>query len=264
MGLWTTDDGAALSFERLGSGPPVFLVHGGFTDSRGLEGLATALASSRTVVRYDRRGRGASSPYLDGHSLDRDIADLVGLVSELADEPVVLVGHSAGCHVALGAALGGDTVGGLLLYEPPTFGHPKMDEDTRERLEAAAAAGDRALALQILLNDVIGRSTGMRVPADAMPAVLQDPVGRRMLDCVLVAPTEQRAYEAHEWSDQTLGGLDIPTLGVIGGESPPFNRVFVDRLAQLSAAVQIRVLPDAGHGLPEAEPDRLAPLVLQL
>lgn len=115
MGVWVADDGASIPIQRVGAGRPVLLVHGGFTDSSGLEEFAERLSSSRTVVRYDRRGRPTSAPYLGGHRLARDIMDLSGIVDDLSRElgDVVVVGHSAGCHVALGAAIWGAPVRAL-------------------------------------------------------------------------------------------------------------------------------------------------------
>ena len=242
------------------------LVHGGFTDSRGLLELAERLSARRTVVRYDRRGRPASAGYVEGHLLARDIRDLSGIVNDLSRElgDVVVVGHSAGCHVALGAALAGAAVRGLLLYEPPTFGQPKVNSQTWKSLDRAARSGDRAALVSIVLNDVFGRSTGVRIPAEVMPAVLGSPFAKRMLDNALAVPIELRAYEEHVWTDEQISALSVPTTAVVGANSPPFNRMFSDRLAALSGSVTVRVVPDADHGLPEDDPARLEQAILDL
>lgn len=266
MSVWTADDGASIPIERVGVGRPVVLVHGGFTDSSGLQELAERLSSRRTVIRYDRRGRPNSADYVEGHSLDRDMRDLAGIVDDLAHElgNVVVVGHSAGAHVALGAALSGAAVRALLLYEPPTFGEPKVDSRTWQELDRAARAGDRATVVSIVLNDVVGRSTGTRIPAEVMPAVLESPFGKRVLRNALAAPAELRAYEGHIWTDEQMMALSVPTTAVVGADSPAFNRMFSDRLAALSMAVSVSTMPDADHGLPETDPARLEQAILDL
>jgi pimeloyl-ACP methyl ester carboxylesterase len=266
MALWVADDGACLATERVGAGRPVVLVHGGFTDSSGLEELATKLSTRRTVVRYDRRGRPDSAPYAAGHELLRDIRDLSGIVAALSEElgDVVIVGHSAGCHVALGAALSTPGIRGLLLYEPPTFNRPSIEEATRTELDQAAAAGDRAALVSIALNQVIGAATGMHIPPQVMPTVLESPFGQRLLRNALAIPVEQRAYEAHSWTDDELQSLAVPTTALVGGNSPPFNRLFIDRLAALTAAVTVHEVADADHGTPESDPGRITDWILEL
>src|SRR5215212_2706506 len=78
----------------------------------------------------------------------------------------------------------------------------------------------------------------------------------------LAIPSEQRPYEAHTWTDEELRALTVPTTAVLGANSPPFNRLFIDRLAALSASVRVQEIPDADHGLPETDPGRLVQAVL--
>ena len=56
-------DGTSIAYERAGTGPPLFLVDAalGFRGFGPLGPLAAELASSFTVITYDRRGRGEST-----------------------------------------------------------------------------------------------------------------------------------------------------------------------------------------------------------
>jgi pimeloyl-ACP methyl ester carboxylesterase len=67
------------------------------------------LARTRTVVATDRRGHGDSDPYPSSYRLSDDVDDLVATATELSAEvgQVELVALSAGCHVALAAAVAG-------------------------------------------------------------------------------------------------------------------------------------------------------------
>jgi hypothetical protein len=49
MGVWVADDGASIPIERVGTGRPVLLVHGGFTDSSGLDDVAEACRAMHIV-----------------------------------------------------------------------------------------------------------------------------------------------------------------------------------------------------------------------
>lgn len=73
-GYISTPDGARLYYHTEGSGSPVVIVPAGLF----LERDFARLAHGRTIVFYDMRGRGRSSPIDDSTrvSIDRDVADL--------------------------------------------------------------------------------------------------------------------------------------------------------------------------------------------
>ena len=71
----------------------------------------------------DRRGHGDSDPYTSPYRLPDDVRNLVAIVTDLAAEAgeVELVAVSAGCHVALAAAVAGAPAARVVLWEPPDF-----------------------------------------------------------------------------------------------------------------------------------------------
>jgi len=91
-----------LRFEIEGSGPPVVLGHGFSLDVRLWEPQLAALAGTRTVVRYDLRGFGRSTPAASPYNHSED---LLALLDHLGFESAALVGLSLGGAVALGATL---------------------------------------------------------------------------------------------------------------------------------------------------------------
>src|SRR5436190_17316026 len=59
---FTTSDGVAISFACVGTGPPLYLCHGGpIGDRHGLVAQVAALAGRHMLVSHDYRGSGASS-----------------------------------------------------------------------------------------------------------------------------------------------------------------------------------------------------------
>jgi hypothetical protein len=115
-------DGAKIAYRRQGDGPGTVLVHGGFIDSSSWTGLMEVLARTRTVVAADRRGHGDSDPYTSSYRLSDDVDDLVAIVTDLAAEAgeVELVAVSAGCHVALAAAVAGAPAARVVSGSPRT------------------------------------------------------------------------------------------------------------------------------------------------
>jgi pimeloyl-ACP methyl ester carboxylesterase len=93
--------GRTIAYERVGSGPPLILLHGGLSDHREWEAQVEGLADAHTVIAWDAPGAGGSA---DMPSTARmpDFADaLAGFIGALGiDRPHVL-GLSWGSALAL-------------------------------------------------------------------------------------------------------------------------------------------------------------------
>ena len=94
-------DGTVIAYEQTGSGPAVILVSAALADRDGARRLARELASSFTVINYDRRGRGKSSN-TEPYAVEREIEDVGALVDAIA-QPVFVFGSSSGAVLALDA-----------------------------------------------------------------------------------------------------------------------------------------------------------------
>ena len=256
-------DGTLLAYRQEGAGPKTLLVHGGFLDSRAWLGLMPLLARGRTVIAPDRRGHGASGAYSDRHRLETDIDDLVLLTREFdrGGDGIEVVAHSAGCHVALAAACVGAPISRLVMFEPPTYGQPLIAGSVWQQMTEAVDVCDRKRLVVLALNNVVGASTGDRIPEPAFAAIFLTPFGQMLLDNALAIPTELRAHENYRWDEEVLNSLQTPVLLLIGADSPPFNRRFADRVASATPSAEIKVLPDANHGTPIEDPGRLASIL---
>jgi pimeloyl-ACP methyl ester carboxylesterase len=261
----TMADGAIIAYRRQGAGPGTVLVHGGFIDSRSWTGLMEVLARTRTVVAADRRGHGDSDPYSSSYRLSDDVEDLVAIVTDLAAEvgEVELVAVSAGCHVALAAAVAGAPAARVVLWEPPDFQATPVSAELYDRLDRAAS-GDRKLLVRLLLNEVVGVNTGSRVPRLVFPLLFRSPFGRMVLANALAIPAGLRAFEAWDWNAPDLSALDMPVTFLIGSKSPPFNRRFADSIASRIRHATIEVIDGGSHGTPMEQPDRFAQVLDQL
>ena len=94
-------DGLAIAYERAGAGPPLVLLHGGFSDHRTWRRQLESLSHEWTVVAWDAPGCGASSDPPANFALG-DFADCVaGLVDAVGLERPHLGGLSFGAGLAL-------------------------------------------------------------------------------------------------------------------------------------------------------------------
>ncbi len=244
----TSADGSTIAYERRGTGPAVVVVGGALCDRAAHRPLAHELADRFTVVTYDRRGRGDSTdtpPYAVG----REVEDLAALVAA-AGGVAGLYGHSSGAAVALHAAAAGVPVARLCLHDAPF-------DDEQDRAASRAFAAETAALLAADRGDEAVRmflsSAGM--PPEAVDEISAGPGVRAM------APTLLHDFTALDADETALAGaIDVPTLVLVGAQSPPF---MADAGRRLDAALphgRLTVLPGYGHDVPEAA---LAPVLAE-
>jgi pimeloyl-ACP methyl ester carboxylesterase len=122
----TTDivkaDGADLSCERRGDGPPLLMITGGGGDCGYYTAIAEILADSYTIVTYDRRGNSRSP--LHGVKVKIEMheqsADAVAVLAASGFETARIFGNSGGATIALDlAANHPQVIEAVVPHEPP-------------------------------------------------------------------------------------------------------------------------------------------------
>jgi pimeloyl-ACP methyl ester carboxylesterase len=93
-----------LSFESVGSGPPLLVLHGLFGSSGNWRGIARELAATQTVHSADLRNHGAS-PWADSMDYEEMADDVLQLIERLGVDRPTLMGHSMGGKTAMALAL---------------------------------------------------------------------------------------------------------------------------------------------------------------
>jgi lipase len=148
--LWSADrvpGEAELAIWRSGSGPdPILCLHGITAQHRAFNALARYLASSRSLVGVDLRGRGDSAKPESGYGLEAHAGDVIRVLDHLGLKRAVIVGHSMGGFVALKAALSyPERIRALVLLDG---GWPRVEvspEEMSEEQEQEAAAIEEGL-----------------------------------------------------------------------------------------------------------------------
>jgi pimeloyl-ACP methyl ester carboxylesterase len=251
-------DGTPIAYERTGTGPPLIVVGGALSTRVAAEPLAQLLAPRFAVIAYDRRGRGDSGdtpPY----TVEREVDDLAALIAEVGGSAFVL-GHSSGAVLALEAArILGSTIPMLALYEPPFIvddSRPPAPADFVAHLDELVAADRRGDAVEYFLI------TGPGVPAEALAQMRETPMWLGM-----ESMAHTLAYEGLVLGDAMSGSpaplerwssVDVPTLVLDGGASPPWQRSSTQALARVLPRSVHRSLPGQTHG---ADPEILAPVL---
>jgi pimeloyl-ACP methyl ester carboxylesterase len=247
----TSDDGTRIAFWRSGTGPPLLLVHGTTATHARWSHIVSRLEDQFTVYAMDRRGRGGSGD-ADEYSMAREAEDLTAVIDAIA-EPVNLVGHSYGGICSLEAALRTAGVRRMVLYEPAIpVGYEIVPANVMSKLEELIDQGEREAALAVFFREVVHVSEEQIAMLRAHPAW----PGR-----VAAAHTilrESRIEAEYRLDFDRLRTLQVPTLMLLGGDSPPFLRESTMQVHAALPGSRIHEMPGQQHVAMDAIPDEFA------
>jgi pimeloyl-ACP methyl ester carboxylesterase len=234
----TGSTGATVSYSVAGSGPPLVLVHGAFSDHESNWTFVTPMFQERfTVYAIARRGRGATAATRD-HALQDEAQDVVDVIRTI-DAPVNLLGHSYGAHCALlAAAQQPQRVEKLVLYEPAWPHAVKPDALAALETLAAASAWDQ-FAFAFFANS-------LHVPADELDAVRRSELWPLIVADAPATLGDLRAFVAYQFDPRRFSTLDIPVMLQIGSESPRALYV-TDALAAVLPNARIQARAGQAH-----------------
>lgn len=230
--------GARLSCEVEGSGPPLVLVHGSFSDHRSnWFRVRPRLAKHFTVYALARRGRGESEA-TEGHEVEDEARDVEALLERI-NEPVFLLGHSYGAQVALaGASLCPDRVRKLILYEPPRPEGPQPI--VLERMREAADAQDWLGVARAFYEGVF------ELPRDILGSLMASSDWQHVVKDAHASVQDVFALSRYDFDARRYGTLRMPVLLLTGSETPP--EMFVtDELADVLHDVHHERFDGEGH-----------------
>ena len=259
LGTVTSADGTEIAYERSGSGPPLVLVHGAIFDRAiwELGDVRSTFAERTTVYAVDRRHHGDSeSP--DEYGVEAQFDDVVAVVESI-DDPVHLLGHSAGANFALGAAPRIDNLRSLILFEP---GIPSDDEavalmeEAGEELMALLDAGQNEQALTFFLDEVA------QLASDELDELRSAPIWDAQVDTFhqTLLPG-LKAAEEYEWDLATFEALSTPTLLPVGSESGWLTET-AEKLHDTLPNSRLAPFEGRGHAASIVAPDRFTDEVL--
>jgi pimeloyl-ACP methyl ester carboxylesterase len=250
--------GGSLAYDRAGDGPPIVFVHAGIADRRMWNREFERYSDGSTVVRYDLRGLGgstpATAPYLDWE-------DLHALIQQLELGPSVLVGCSMGGRAVVDFAVERPaSVQGLLLVaagvsgwgaEHDPSGQAVYDADMKRSaaLPAAWSAGRTDEALEGLQKYWCSAQTGenldlvQRMMRENAKEIFEEGSGR--FSRPPSPPAVERLGSIRVPTTVLQGDLDEPTMGYISRDVA--RRIPGARLAPVRGADHLVNLsrPDA-------------------
>ena len=247
-----TDGG--ISYESVGTGPSVVLIHGFSLDRRMWDAQVEQLRNSYHTIRYDLRGHGHSAPPdapFQPHVDLANVLDAVGLDS------VVLVGLSAGAEVAIDFALTfPNRVRGLLLASPGLSGYvPQGSFEWMSQVADALRAGDAASATErwietplMAINDAHADSV--------MGSIVRDNANIWTYRQDTRIPFEPPAVDR-------LDQLTMPIQVVVGADDLQDTHAVASLIATNAPNAKLQMVPTAGHLVSMASPEVFNQLLLE-
>jgi pimeloyl-ACP methyl ester carboxylesterase len=236
-------EGARISYEVAGQGPPVILGHSLLCDSHMWDAVVPALATNHRVINVDARGHGASRSG-GAFTLEDLAADWIAILDREGIERAALVGLSMGGMTAMRLALESpERVAGLALLDT------SADSDTaahrvqyRIMAEATRFAGHLKV-LEGTLNKVMFGRTSLRTRRELVA---------RQVDRWRAHPPRLIYHAARAVMDrrpvlERLGAIDCPTLVLVGDEDAALSPACSRRIAGAIRGAELVVVPGAGH-----------------
>jgi pimeloyl-ACP methyl ester carboxylesterase len=226
---------ARLYYEIEGSGPLVFLLHGGTgTGAYDWEHLRGPLARNHRVVVPDMRGHGRSSDpeWLLGPEAVGD--DMLALADHLGARPAATIAFSVGASSMLTLLLREPRATGALVAIAPSL-HPRPD-----RVDDLVAGPWPRDLTELHHEHGTGPDHWLRLREQMARAFWRD------------FPT---------LTDEELATIATPLLAVWGDRDPIEPVETGLRLARAVMNGQLLVLPGAGHFIPRGRAAELVPVI---
>jgi pimeloyl-ACP methyl ester carboxylesterase len=253
-----TLDGVELAYDVTGTGEPLVLIHAA-TLADGFYPIAVepAIADRFRVVRYHRRGYGASSRVKPPFTTADQAADARALLRHLGISRVHVAGHSYGAAVVLQwASDAPEEVQSLTLLEAPLFHAVPSGPGFWKRvasLQAVYDSGDREGALDALLRGVVGPSYRDDAERKLPPGAFE----RAVADVDSLFQVELSALKEWRFSETDARRIRQPVLLVKGAGAAPMFHESHELLREWIPSAEELVVQTT-HGLVYEDPAAIA------
>jgi pimeloyl-ACP methyl ester carboxylesterase len=229
------------------AGALVVMVHGSMDRATSFRRVVARLPDF-TVVTYDRRGYAGSANVRPATDFSVQVDDLLEV---LGGRPAVVVGHSLGGDVVLGAAEARpDLIDSAFVFEPPQMWLGWWQQVSIGDAAVQEAGENGAAAAESFMRRMIGDRAWERLPA----ATRQQ---RQAEGAALVA--ELQGLRRRVPFDPAA--ISIPVIVGYGTDTRPHHQRGAKELADALPKGELATIQACGHGAHLSHPDNFAGLV---
>jgi pimeloyl-ACP methyl ester carboxylesterase len=253
-----------LFYRKMGSGPPLIIIHGLYGSSDNWLRIGKALADSYTVYLVDQRNHG-QSPHTDIHDYPSMRDDLLEFMDRHAIPKAILVGHSMGGKTAVFLSESHpEKIEALIVIDiaPTAYGPESIGRQTEtHKMIMDAMMGvnfNRAKSREDIDTQLAGSIPSQRIRSFLLKNVFRNKDNK--LQWKLNVPV------LHESLNDVLGGLDparyrggeeiagFPVLFIRGAKSEYISDDDILDIQQIFPMARVTTLPNAGHWLHVEQP----------
>jgi len=241
-----------LSYQDIGSGSPIIILHGLFGSKRNWSAIAKRLSAHHRVLTVDMRNHG-DSPWVDGmdyRDMSQDVADFV---KRHALGPSTVIGHSMGGKAAMTLALTHpELVARMVVVDiAPVERETGFGAFIDAMAAVPLAACDSRADVEEHLADVV---RDKMVRSFLVQNLVRDDTGFRwrLNLAALDAGMDEIADFPIPNHHQSYTG---PTLFVAGGQSDYIQPHHASDITRLFPKANITHIPGAGHWLHAEAPE---------
>jgi pimeloyl-ACP methyl ester carboxylesterase len=247
-----TTDQTAIAYNKTGTGTPLVMVHGTNGSHAHWNLVLPKLNSHFTVYAMERRGRGQSGDAPD-YSIEREFEDVAALANSVGC-PVDIFGHSFGAACVLGAARQIPNLRRMILYEPPMLQEQQSPQRAvlLDRMEQMLADGEREKVVVTLLRDMLN------IPQAMIDRIQTLPNWADQVAAAHTIPRELRQSHCYAPDLAALEQITIPTMFLLGSDSPSFFKETTETLNAHLPNSQIVILPGQQHSAMLTAPELFA------
>ena len=260
-----TVGGLTFNYIEQGTGQPVVLIHGSVSDYREWSNQMTVLSQYYRVIAYSRRYHWPNlPPGSDADaSLEKQVEDLIGIITALGPGPVHIIGHSYGGAVALHLTLRRpDLVQTLVLAEPAVAGvlsntaendsALKEGQTIRAKMKEVFASGNAELIVRTYADHVAPGSFEKSGPEE-----------RKMLLENVLAFQLDNTSQRPPFTCGEAQKIGIPVLVISGNLSPLGLQRIAETTAQCIKGSQLVKIAKATHWMVREQPKLFNDAVLE-
>lgn len=138
----------------------------------------------------------------------------------------------------------------LILYEPPlpTESYPDTSE-IMSRMQALIGRGERETALEIFFREVV------KMPEHELKVYRTLPVWQVRIGLVSTVSREDAAEQSYRFNPKRFADFRVPTLLMLGGDSPPAFREVIEVLNAALPNSRVAILPGQQHVAMDTAPE---------
>jgi 3-oxoadipate enol-lactonase len=253
-------NGASISYETQGQGPPLLLIHAGVANSRMWDAQMDAFSQEYRVIRFDLRGFGRSDMPAGSFA---NYEDVRALLDHLGIQSAHVLGISFGGAIALDFTLAyPERVHSLILGAPSVGGTEPSERIRRFWREEDAALERRDLDGATELNLRLWVDGLQRTPDQVDPQVRECVRQMQLAIFHKEIPDDVEEVDLDPPAVERLAEISAPVLVMVGELDLAEKRALASQLASAIPAASEIVLPGVAHMLNMERPEQFNRRVL--